>query len=54
MAATAMNEMAASIGEVSIHIHNTAREANQVNILSQTGSEQAQKTREVIENLPLQ
>ena len=49
MAATAMNEMAASIGEVSIHIHNTAREANQVNILSQTGSEQAQKTREVIE-----
>lgn len=51
MAATAMNEMAASISEVSVHIHNTAHEANQVNILSQTGADQAQKTREIIEKL---
>lgn len=51
MAATAMNEMAASISEVSVHIHNTAQEANQVNILSQTGADQAQKTREIIEKL---
>ncbi len=51
MAATAMNEMAASISEVSVHIHNTAHEANQVNILSQTGADQAQRTREIIEKL---
>lgn len=51
MAATAMNEMAASIGEVSVHIHNTAHEANQVTVLSQTVSDQAQQTRDVIEKL---
>ncbi|MEJ6655126.1 MAG: PAS domain-containing methyl-accepting chemotaxis protein [Pseudomonas sp.] len=51
MAATAMTEMAASINEVSSHIHQTARAAEQVNGLSQTGSQQAQHTRQVIERL---
>ena len=51
MAATAMNEMAASISEVARHIHDTASAAQQVNGLSQTGSQQAQNTRQVIERL---
>ena len=51
MAATAMNEMAASINEVSRHIHDTASAAQRVNGLSQTGSQQAQHTRQVIERL---
>ena len=51
MAATAMNEMAASISEVSRHIHDTASAAQRVNGLSQTGSQQAQHTRQVIERL---
>ncbi|MBP7875641.1 PAS domain-containing protein [Candidatus Woesebacteria bacterium] len=51
MAATAMNEMAASISQVSTHIYDTAEEANQVNLLSRTVAEQAQGTREVIEKL---
>ncbi|MGN5518566.1 PAS domain-containing methyl-accepting chemotaxis protein [Halopseudomonas sp. Lyrl_26] len=51
MAATAMNQMAASITEVARHIHDTADAAQQVNGLSQTGSAQAQNTRQVIERL---
>jgi aerotaxis receptor len=51
MAATAMNEMAASITEVSTHIHSTADEARQVNELSLRGSHEAQMTRTVIEKL---
>lgn len=51
MTATAMHEMAASIAEVSTHVHRTADEANQANALAKTGSAEAGKTREVIENL---
>ncbi|TDF84806.1 PAS domain-containing methyl-accepting chemotaxis protein [Pseudomonas sp. H9] len=51
MAATAMTQMAASIAEVSSHIHDTAREAEGVNQLTQVGSEEAGKTRVVIETL---
>ncbi|QZI68090.1 methyl-accepting chemotaxis protein [Pseudomonas protegens] len=51
MAATAMNQMASSISEVSVHIHDTASAADQVNNLTQVGSEEAQKTRVVIEKL---
>lgn len=51
MTATAMHQMAASIAEVSTHVHRTADEANQANNLAKTGSAEAGKTREVIENL---
>ena len=51
MAATAMNQMAASISEVSVHIHDTAKVADEVNNLTQSGSLEAQKTRLVIEKL---
>ena len=51
MAATAMTQMAASISEVSTHIHDTAREAEGVNQLTQVGSEEVGKTRLVIEKL---
>ncbi|MEW9903049.1 PAS domain-containing methyl-accepting chemotaxis protein [Pseudomonas sp. PKS] len=51
MAATAMNEMAASIAEVATHIHDTAREAEDANRLTRSGSEDAGKTRVVIEKL---
>ncbi|MCE5982638.1 methyl-accepting chemotaxis protein [Pseudomonas sp. LF19] len=51
MAATAMTQMAASISEVSTHIHDTAREADDVNQLTRVGSEEAGKTRLVIEKL---
>lgn len=51
MAATAMTQMAASIAEVSTHIHDTAREAEDVNQLTQVGSQEAGKTRLVIETL---
>lgn len=51
MAATAMNQMASSISEVSVHIHDTASAADQVNNLTQVGSQEAQKTRVVIEKL---
>jgi len=51
MAATAMTQMAASIAEVSTHIHDTAREAEDVNQLTQVGSQEAGKTRLVIEKL---
>lgn len=51
MAATAMNEMAASINEVAHHVHDTAGAAQQVNQLARTGSAQARSTRRVIERL---
>ncbi|ROL65626.1 chemotaxis protein [Pseudomonas protegens] len=51
MAATAMNQMAASIAEVSVHIHDTASVADQVNELTRIGSEEAQNTRSMIEKL---
>ncbi|NBF02974.1 PAS domain-containing protein [Pseudomonas sp. Fl5BN2] len=51
MAATAMNQMAASISQVSVHIHDTASAADQVNNLTQVGSDEARKTRAVIEKL---
>lgn len=51
MAATAMVEMAASIAEVSVHIHETAEETNKVNDLTRLGSKEAEKTRLVIEKL---
>jgi aerotaxis receptor len=51
MAATAMHEMAASIAEVSGHVHRTADEARRVNALAHDGSAEAGKTREVIEKL---
>jgi len=51
MAATAMNQMAMSIAEVAVHINHTAKAADEVNLLTQTGSQEAQKTRNVIEKL---
>lgn len=51
MAATAMNQMAASIAEVAVHINHTARTADEVNLLAQTGAQEVQKTRHVIEKL---
>ncbi|RWU18127.1 chemotaxis protein [Pseudomonas alkylphenolica] len=51
MVATAMTQMAASIAEVSTHIHDTAGEAEGVNQLTQVGSQEAGKTRLVIETL---
>nr|BFD41696.1 PAS domain-containing methyl-accepting chemotaxis protein [Pseudomonas sp. FFPRI_1] len=51
MAATAMNQMASSISQVSVHIHDTASAADQVNNLTQVGSQEARKTRQVIEKL---
>lgn len=51
MAATAMHEMAASIAEVSAHVHRTADEARRANMLAHDGSAEAGKTREVIEKL---
>jgi aerotaxis receptor len=51
MAATAMNQMATSIAEVAVHINHTAKAADEVNLLTQTGSQEAQKTRHVIEKL---
>ncbi|QLF93125.1 methyl-accepting chemotaxis protein [Pseudomonas sp. ABC1] len=51
MAATAMHEMAASIGEVANHVQQTAERARQVADLSSGGAQDALKTREVIERL---
>ncbi|WP_428480357.1 methyl-accepting chemotaxis protein [Pseudomonas protegens] len=51
MAATAMNQMASSIAEVSVHIHDTAAAADQVNELTQVGSLEARRSRVVIEKL---
>jgi len=51
MAATAMNQMAASIAEVAVHINQTAKAADEVNELTRTGSDEAHKTRQVIEKL---
>lgn len=51
MTATAMHEMAASIAEVSAHVHRTADEAQRANTLARNGSAEAGKTRDVIENL---
>ena len=51
MAATAMNEMTASISEVARHVQDTATAAEQVNDLASTGSAQALSTRQVIERL---
>ena len=51
MAATAMNQMASSIAEVSVHIHDTAAAADQVNELTQVGSQEARRSRVVIEKL---
>ncbi|MWV18313.1 PAS domain-containing protein [Pseudomonas sp. L-22-4S-12] len=51
MAATAMNQMAASIGQVAVHVQQTAAEARQVNQLSQGGTRQAQQSRAVVEKL---
>ncbi|WP_437182381.1 methyl-accepting chemotaxis protein [Pseudomonas vanderleydeniana] len=50
-AATAMNQMATSIAEVAVHINHTAKAADEVNLLTQTGSQEAHKTRHVIEKL---
>src|SRR5690606_22575623 len=49
--AAAMHDMAASIAEVSAHVHRTADEANRAHTLARDGSAEAGKTREVIENL---
>ncbi len=51
MTATAIHEMAASIADVSVHIHRTADEASRANTLACGGTAEAGKTREVIENL---
>ncbi|MNF77632.1 Methyl-accepting chemotaxis protein CtpH [compost metagenome] len=51
MAATAMHEMAASIAQVSVHVQQTANGAREVNLLSASGTQQAQETRRVIEKL---
>ncbi len=51
MAATAMHQMAASIGEVSSHVQATAQSARQVSQLSAGGAGQARETRRVIEAL---
>ncbi|WP_426187719.1 methyl-accepting chemotaxis protein [Pseudomonas sp. NFXW11] len=50
-AATAMNQMAASIAQVSVHIHDTASAADQVNDLTRVGSEEVRNTRLMIEKL---
>ncbi|MFA7681203.1 MAG: PAS domain-containing methyl-accepting chemotaxis protein [Pigmentiphaga sp.] len=49
--AAAMHDMAASIAEVSAHVHRTADEANRAHTLARDGSAEAGKTREVIEGL---
>ncbi|HSC82497.1 MAG TPA: PAS domain-containing methyl-accepting chemotaxis protein [Pseudomonas sp.] len=51
MAATAMQQMAASISQVSGHVQLTAEEARQVNQLSLDGSRQARQSRSVVEKL---
>jgi aerotaxis receptor len=51
MVATAMTEMAASISQVSVHIHQTAKEADGVHHLTRVGAEEVGKTRLVIETL---
>jgi aerotaxis receptor len=51
MAATAMQQMVASISQVAVHVQQTAVEARQVNQLSQGGSRQAQQSRAVVEKL---
>ncbi|MFI8608795.1 PAS domain-containing methyl-accepting chemotaxis protein [Pseudomonas sp. NPDC077649] len=51
MAATAMQQMAASINQVAVHVQQTAVEARQVNRLSQGGSSQARQSRAVVEKL---
>lgn len=51
MAATAMQEMAASITQVASHVQLTATEARQANQLSRDGARQAQQSRYVVETL---
>ncbi|WP_438943604.1 methyl-accepting chemotaxis protein [Pseudomonas zhanjiangensis] len=51
MAATAMHQMAASIGQVSGHVQATAQSAGEVSQLSAKGASQARETRRVIETL---
>ncbi|MCY1276843.1 Aerotaxis receptor [compost metagenome] len=51
MAATAMQQMAASITQVSSHVQHTAQEARQVSQLSAEGARQAQLSRAVVEKL---
>ncbi|QKE63519.1 methyl-accepting chemotaxis protein [Aquipseudomonas campi] len=51
MAATAMQQMAASINQVAVHVQQTAAEARQVNQLSLDGTRQAQQSRKVVEKL---
>ena len=51
MAATAMQQMAASITQVAGHVQLTAAEARQVNQLARDGSSQAQQSRSVVEKL---
>ncbi|MCU7646832.1 methyl-accepting chemotaxis protein [Pseudomonas aestus] len=51
MAATAMNQMAASIAQVSVHVQDTASAADRVNELTHVGSEEARRTRVMIEKL---
>ncbi|WP_397447976.1 methyl-accepting chemotaxis protein [Pseudomonas sp. NA-150] len=51
MAAAAMHEMAASITQVSAHVHQTAQSALEVNQLSTGGAQQVVQTRRVIEKL---
>ncbi|WP_425500226.1 methyl-accepting chemotaxis protein [Pseudomonas akapageensis] len=50
-AAGAMQEMATSIGEVSMHIQQTAQSAREVNHLSTGGAQRVVQTRRVIEKL---
>ena len=51
MAATAMQQMAASINQVASHVQLTAEEARQVNQLAHGGSRQAGESRLVVEKL---
>ncbi|MGY4532298.1 aerotaxis receptor [Pseudomonas sp. TE3786] len=51
MAATAMQEMAASIHEVASNVQLTAEEARQVNALALDGSRQAEQSRQMVEKL---
>ncbi|QLF94201.1 methyl-accepting chemotaxis protein [Pseudomonas sp. ABC1] len=51
MVATAMQQMTVSVNEVASHVQRTAEQARQVTQLSSDGSEDAVKTRAVIERL---
>lgn len=51
LVATAMHQMASSIGEVAVNVQRTADEASRVNELARNGSVEAEKTRALIETL---